>query len=182
MTTQKVTAAKLKAIRETNRRIGYGSPVQRELKINWESVSYQSASSAAVADVRTPDGKTHRLYVRRTMPKASTFHGLIDGTVVGVWGGFEMAKAGLEELFCARGSRARKTDRQAWPRRESDRINQTLLSQGAEKITELQALIARIQSALNTEETGDALVQVARNAAGAEAALARLQRDIGDES
>ncbi len=39
-------------------------------------------------------------------------------------------------------------------------------------------LIWRIQSALGTEETGDALVEVARNAHRAEQKLASIQRHI----
>lgn len=45
---------------------------------------------------------------------------------------------------------------------------------------ELFALIASIQGALGTEETGDALVAVARNACRAEQELAALHREYDD--
>lgn len=44
-----------------------------------------------------------------------------------------------------------------------------------------EALIAKIQGALNTVETGDALVEVARNACRAEQELAALHREYDDE-
>lgn len=147
--------------------------------IRWGGASYQSAKSAAVADVRTPDGKTHRLYVRRTMPKARTFHGLIDGTVVGIWGGFEMAKAGLADLF-ERGTYARPkvaVERRSEDRRRAnDRVRNALIEQAATKLEELQALVKRVQDALATGETGDGLVEVARNAARAEREHALCER------
>jgi hypothetical protein len=46
---------------------------------------------------------------------------------------------------------------------------------------ELFALIANIQGALNTEETGEALVEVARNACRAEQELAALHREYDDD-
>ena len=60
-------------------------------------------------------------------------------------------------------------------RRADDRIKETLMRQAAQKLDEQRGLLERIQSALNTEETGDALVQVARNACAAEQAHSQCE-------
>lgn len=145
------------------------------LKITWEGASYQSAKRAATADVRTPNGKTHRLYVRPTEPKARTFHGLIDGTVVGVWGGFELAKAGLEELFLA-SSRVESMPVLGQPQTYGFNPSYAPVD-CVEAFEKLLGLVKRIQDALATGETGDGLVEVARNAARAERALAALETE-----
>lgn len=150
----------------------------RNVQIRWESASYQSAKSAAVADVRMPDGKLHRLYVKRTEPKARTFRGMIDGLTVGVWGSFDLAKVKLAELFLASGSSGRREQRRKEPRRETDRLSQLVMGQGATKLEELQALVKHLQDALGTGETGSDLVEVARNAAAAERELAALDTEV----
>jgi len=57
-------------------------------EIRWETPTYGTSRSAAIADY-----KGHRLYVKRTAPGRREFDGKIDGGYVGSWDTLDMAKS-----------------------------------------------------------------------------------------